>query len=73
MMKCLAQVSMEWSLVQILVVVATIQTSVWSSYEDVLALKTVVEKVSLKLANMQGLVGPKPLGNPFLIGEREWG
>lgn len=24
-----------------------------------------VEKVSLKLANMQGLVGPKSLGNPL--------
>jgi len=29
------------------------------------ALKAVVEKGSLKLANMQGLVGPKLLGKPF--------
>jgi len=49
--------------VQILVVVATIQTRLlyFSIKRKVFkALKAVVEKVSLKLANRQGLVGPKP-------------
>jgi len=38
-----------------------------------LALKAVVEKVSLRLANKQGLVGPKPQGKPLLTGKREAG
>ena len=47
-------------MVQILVLVATIQTRYNTPSGVFDALKAVVEKVSLKLANMQGLVGPKP-------------
>lgn len=60
---------MKWSLVQISVVVAIIQTSLsflYGKYGKILsscigskALKAVVEKVSLRLAIMQRLVGPK--------------
>jgi|SwirhirootsSR1_FD_contig_121_86453_length_1608_multi_4_in_0_out_0_1 hypothetical protein len=59
----------KWSLVQISVVVAIIQTSLsfftWeygkilSSCVESRALKAVVEKVSLRLAIMQRSVGPK--------------
>lgn len=45
---------------QILVLVATIETSICASLSLAsTAFKTVAGKVSLKLANMQGLVGPK--------------
>ena len=59
---------------QILVVVATIQTrqcAIFKIAHD--ALKAVVEKVSSQLENIRGLVGPKPRGNPVLNGERESG
>jgi hypothetical protein len=49
---------MEHLLVQILVVVAIIQTS-FIYYDGCRALKTVVEKVSLRAALGQGSVGPK--------------
>jgi len=53
-------------LVQILVLVATIQTrKLWGESPVIIALKAVVEKVSLTLANRQGLVGPKSKGKPF--------
>jgi len=57
-----------WLLVQISVVVAAIQTSydMWYTCKDnvfhvEIALKAVVGKVSLRVALMQGLVGPKSL------------
>ena len=49
---------MEHLLVQILVVVAIIQTRYFNLWLCK-ALKTVVEKVSLRVALSQGLVGPK--------------
>jgi len=54
--------------VQIFVLVATIQTRIRCLTHNVnhfIALKAVVEKVSLTLANKQGLVGPKSRGNPL--------
>jgi len=59
-------------IVQISVVVAAIHTSYWSfshrgpntSVRDGEALKVVVEKVSLRVALMQGSVGPKCSGKP---------
>jgi len=61
--------------VQILVVVATIQTRHGAILKQIAhdALKAVVEKVSSKLENMRGLVGPKPRGKPVLNGKRESG
>ena len=50
---------MKWSLVQISVVVATIQMSYILNLFDCRTLKTVVEKVSLRVALMQGSVSPK--------------
>jgi len=60
------RLGVKWSLVQILVVVAAIQTRYIcivtvknrSLYIKV-ALKSVVENASLRVALMQGLVGPK--------------
>ncbi len=50
--------------VQILVVVAIIQTRwILPFQRQCLALKTVVEKVSLSMALTQGLVGPDKLVN----------
>jgi|FPLS01.1.fsa_nt_emb hypothetical protein len=64
-MKFLSWVGMERQIVQILVLVATIQTR-YNTFLNVFeALKAVVEKVSLNLANMQGLVGPKLMGKPL--------
>jgi len=56
-------------LVQILVLVATIQTRLLTGVLCTfvyIALKAVVEKVSLTLANRQGSVGPKSRGNPLI-------
>jgi hypothetical protein len=47
--------------VQISVVVATIYSSYILNSFDCKAIKTVVEKVSLRVALMQGLVSPKRL------------
>lgn len=60
-------VSVEPPLLQILVVVATIQTRYCPNSLGYCALKAVVEKGSLKLANTQGLVGPKPQGKPLTL------
>lgn len=51
---------------QILVVVATTQTRYSTNLLVFDALRSVVEKVSSKLANMRGLVGPKPRLKSFL-------
>jgi len=60
--------------VQILVLVATIQTRLSFAFcKAIDALKTVVEKVSLNLANTQGLVGPKSYAKAILNDEREAG
>jgi len=55
---------MEPLLVQILVVVAIIQTR-YSNFKFCKALKTVVEKVSLRVALSQGLVSPKDKVNSY--------
>jgi len=60
-MKLQLCIGVESCIEQILVLVATIQMrfEVFIYLNASNTLKTVVEKVSLKLANMQGLVGPK--------------
>lgn len=78
MKKLLVRAGLKRPIVQISVVVAAIHTSHGFApgeqpWRDCRALKVVVEKVSLRVALMQGSVGPKCEGKPGNEHERESG